>query len=129
MGDSTFYVTTPIYYVNDKPHIGHAYTTILADVIAQYNRMLKKDTFFLTGTDEHGQKVDEAARALDRKPLEHCNITVTRFLELWEKLQITNDGFIKEAMKDGIVCRAKDSLQKRIFWTETVLNVTGKLKR
>ena len=59
--DNKFYVTTPIYYVNDKPHIGHAYTTVLADVLARYNRALGKDTFFLTGTDEHGQKVQNAA--------------------------------------------------------------------
>jgi len=95
MNDSAFYVTTPIYYVNDKPHIGHAYTTILADVIAQYSRMLNRKTFFLTGTDEHGQKVEEAARALDREPLEHCDITVERFLELWKKLEITNNYFIR----------------------------------
>ena len=57
-----FYITTPIYYVNDEPHIGHAYTTILADVIARSQRMQGKDVFFLTGTDEHGQKVEEAAK-------------------------------------------------------------------
>ena len=56
-----FYITTPIYYVNDKPHIGHAYTTILADVISRYKRKLGEETFFLTGLDEHGQKVQEAA--------------------------------------------------------------------
>ena len=55
------YITTPLYYVNDKPHIGHAYTTILADVLARYNQLMGKDVFFLTGTDEHGQKVQEAA--------------------------------------------------------------------
>ena len=61
MNTDNFYVTTPIYYVNDKPHIGHAYTTILADVLARYYRSLNVDTFFLTGTDEHGQKVEKAA--------------------------------------------------------------------
>ena len=59
---SKFYVTTPIYYVNDVPHIGHAYTTLLADVLARYHRLLGDETFFLTGTDEHGQKVQEAAQ-------------------------------------------------------------------
>lgn len=102
MSDSTFYVTTPIYYVNDKPHIGHAYTTILADVLSQYNRILKRDTFFLTGTDEHGQKVEEAARSQGREPLEHCDITVKRFLELWEELEITNDYFIRTTDSDHI---------------------------
>ena len=56
-----FYITTPLYYVNDEPHIGHAYTTILADVISRFNRSIGKEVFFLTGTDEHGQKVQEAA--------------------------------------------------------------------
>ena len=58
-----FYVTTPIYYVNDKPHIGHAYTTIAADVLARYYRSLGRHAFFMTGVDEHGQKVEKAARA------------------------------------------------------------------
>ena len=58
MGKDTFYITTPIYYVNDKPHIGHAYTTILADVLARFHRLLGDPTFFMTGTDEHGQKVE-----------------------------------------------------------------------
>ena len=58
-----FYVTTPIYYVNDEPHLGHAYTTVLADVLARYARLMGRETFFLTGTDEHGQKVETAARA------------------------------------------------------------------
>jgi len=58
---SKFYLTTPLYYVNDKPHIGHAYTTILADVIARYHRTMGDEVYFLTGTDEHGQKVQEAA--------------------------------------------------------------------
>ena len=57
----TFYITTPLYYVNDEPHIGHAYTTILADVISRFNKNMGKDVFFLTGTDEHGQKVQEAS--------------------------------------------------------------------
>jgi methionyl-tRNA synthetase len=61
-----FYITTPIYYVNDKPHIGHAYTTILADVLSRYQRSLGQDTFFLTGTDEHGQKVENAAVILEK---------------------------------------------------------------
>ena len=63
-----FYITTPIYYVNDKPHIGHAYTTILADVLARFHRDSGYDTFFLTGLDEHGQKVQEAAEQKDIDP-------------------------------------------------------------
>ncbi len=95
MGQDTFYVTTPIYYVNDKPHIGHAYTTILADVLSRYHRLLGDPTFFLTGTDEHGQKVQKAAVANKMTPQEQCDTTVTRFQELWKKLEITHDDFIR----------------------------------
>lgn len=95
MGTDTFYVTTPIYYVNDKPHIGHAYTTILGDVLARYHRLLATPTFFLTGTDEHGQKVDKAAKAKGISPQEQCDTTVVRFQELWEELDITHDDFIR----------------------------------
>ncbi len=90
-----FYVTTPIYYVNDKPHIGHAYTTILADVLARYHRLLGEPTHFLTGTDEHGQKVQQAAQAHGITPQEQCDQTVVRFQELWTKLDITHDDFIR----------------------------------
>jgi methionyl-tRNA synthetase len=90
-----FYVTTPIYYVNDKPHIGHAYTTILADVLARYHRLLDMPTHFLTGTDEHGQKVQEAAVKNGITPQEQCDQTVVRFQELWQKLEITHDDFIR----------------------------------
>ena len=90
-----FYITTPIYYVNDKPHIGHAYTTILADVLSRYQRSLGFDTFFLTGTDEHGQKVEKAAQKRNVSPLDHCDETVVRFQELWKRLGITNDFFIR----------------------------------
>ncbi len=90
-----FYITTPIYYVNDQPHIGHAYTTILADVLARYHRMMGVPVFFLTGTDEHGQKVKRAAEKAGRTPKEHADATVVRFQDLWKKLQITNDDFIR----------------------------------
>lgn len=90
-----FYVTTPIYYVNDKPHIGHAYTTVLADVLARYHRLMGVPTFFLTGTDEHGQKVQKAAEAAGVSPQQHADNTVVRFKELWKKLGITNDDFIR----------------------------------
>ena len=93
--NNTFYISTPIYYVNDKPHIGHAYTTILADVIARFYRQLNYDTFFLTGLDEHGQKVQEAASNRKVEPQDHCNEMAPRFIELWEKLHISNDDFIR----------------------------------
>ena len=91
----TFYLTTPIYYVNDKPHIGHAYTTILADVITRFHRDYKEDVLFLTGLDEHGQKVQEAADKLGVEPKLHCDQMAPRFLELWEKLNIKYDDFIR----------------------------------
>ena len=95
MSNSTFYVTTPIYYVNDKPHIGHAHTTVLADVLARYHRAAGDDVWFLTGTDEHGQKVQKAAEKNGMTPIEQCNSTVVRFQELWKLLGITNDDFIR----------------------------------
>ncbi len=95
MQNKKFYVTTPIYYVNDRPHIGHAYTTVLADVLARYHRLLNVPTFFLTGTDEHGQKVQQAAEKGGVTPQQHADTTVVRFQELWKKLEITNDDFIR----------------------------------
>lgn len=92
---SSFYLTTPIYYVNDKPHIGHAYTTILGDVITGYHRGMGEDVWFLTGTDEHGQKVQKAAAEHNMTPMEQCDSTVVRFQELWKKLGIRNDDFIR----------------------------------
>ena len=92
---SRFYITTPLYYVNDKPHIGHAYTTILADVLARYHRIMGDDVHFLTGTDEHGQKVQEAAASRNVDPKNHVDEFVLRFQELWEKLHIDYDDFIR----------------------------------
>ena len=91
----TFYLTTPIYYVNDKPHIGHAYTTILADVLARYHRNAGRETFFLTGLDEHGQKVQQAAADRGIEPQQHCDEMAPRFIDLWEKLHISYDDFIR----------------------------------
>ncbi len=95
MEQKKFYVTTPIYYVNDVPHIGHAYTTIAADILARYNRLNGKNVFFLTGTDEHGQKVAKASQEKGRTPKEHADIMVENFKTLWEKLNISNDAFIR----------------------------------
>ncbi len=95
MNTEKYYVTTPIYYVNDKPHIGHSYTTILADVLANFHRLLGTPTFFLTGTDEHGQKVQQAADKNGMTPQEQCDQTVVRFQELWKRLGIKNDDFIR----------------------------------
>lgn len=91
----TFYVTTPIYYVNDVPHIGHAYTTIAADVLARYKRMSGQKVFFLTGTDEHGLKVEKAAQETGETPIALADRVVRRFQMLWQKLNISNDDFIR----------------------------------
>ena len=95
MSQNKFYITTPIYYVNDVPHIGHAYTTIAADVVARYKRLDGKEVFFLTGTDEHGQKVQQAADQLEVSPQEHVDKLHQRFKELWERFNITNTAFIR----------------------------------
>lgn len=96
MGEAKkFYVTTPIYYVNDVPHIGHAYTTIAADCMARYKRLKGYRVFFLTGTDEHGQKVEKAAKDAGKTPIEFADSVVVRFREIWEKLDISNDDFIR----------------------------------
>ncbi len=97
-----FYITTPIYYVNDEPHIGHAYTTILADVFSRYHRLFGDDVFFSTGTDEHGLKVQEAAKKRGMHPKEHCDEVVVRFLELWKKLKISYTRFIRTTEKRHI---------------------------
>ena len=94
-----FYITTPIYYVNDKPHIGHAYTTILADVISRHFRDMGRDVFFLTGLDEHGQKVQQAAENKGVTPIEHCNEMAPRFMSLWSKLHIQYTDFIRTTEK------------------------------
>ncbi len=91
----TFYITTPIYYVNDVPHIGHAYTTIIADAAARFKKMMGHDVFFLTGTDEHGQKIEKAAAARDIQPIELADQMVSRFKDLWEALGIEYDAFIR----------------------------------
>ena len=88
--NKSFYITTPIYYVNDIPHIGHAYTTILADVLSRYQKQLGHDSFFLTGLDEHGQKVQDAAIKRGIDPIDHCDKMSKRFTSLWEKLHISN---------------------------------------
>ena len=90
-----FYITTPIYYVNDVPHIGHAYTTIAADTLARYHRLLGDPVFFLTGTDEHGQKVEKAAQERGKTPKAHADLLSENFKRLWKKLEISNDAFIR----------------------------------
>ena len=90
-----FYVTTPIYYVNDVPHIGHAYATVIADALARWHRLAGDDVFFLTGTDEHGDKIARAAEANGASPQEWVDRTSQRFVEAWALLNISNDDFIR----------------------------------
>lgn len=93
-GDS-FYLTTPIYYVNSVPHLGTAYTTIAADTLARYRRLLGDDVHFLTGLDEHGQKVEQAAVEHGMTPVEWTDSMAAKFVDTWERLHITNDDFIR----------------------------------
>jgi methionyl-tRNA synthetase len=90
-----FYITTPIYYVNARPHIGHAYTTIACDTIARRQRLLGADTFFLTGTDEHGQKIERAAQAAGKTPQQYADEISAEFRNLWKRMGISNDDFIR----------------------------------
>ena len=90
-----FYITTPIYYVNARPHIGHAYTTIACDTIARRQRLLGFDTYFLTGTDEHGQKIERAAQAAGKTPQQLTDEVSTEFRALWDRMGLTYDDFIR----------------------------------
>jgi methionyl-tRNA synthetase len=90
-----FYITTPIYYVNARPHIGHAYTTITCDTIARRQRLLGAETFFLTGTDEHGQKIERAAQAAGKTPQQYADEISAEFRRLWKRMGISNDDFIR----------------------------------
>jgi len=90
-----FYITTPIYYVNDKPHIGHTCTTLAADILARYHKLKGEEVFFLTGTDEHGAKVAEAAAAEGISPKEFCDKVSQTFSQIWPKLDIQYDFFIR----------------------------------
>lgn len=106
-----FFIATPIYYVNAKPHLGHAYTTVVADALARYHKLLGEDTLFLTGTDEHGDKIVQAAEKEGKKPQEFVDEISGRFQALWPQLDIANDRFVRttdEAHKRAV----QDFLQK-----------------
>ncbi len=89
------YITTPIYYVNDVAHIGHAYTTVIADMLARYSRLVGRNTFFLTGTDEHGQKIEQSAKQRGRAPQEYADEISATFKNLWDDFEISYDKFIR----------------------------------
>jgi methionyl-tRNA synthetase len=94
-----YYITTPIYYANAAPHIGHAYTTVAADVLARFKRGRGAPTFLLTGTDEHGQKIEEAAKAAGKHAIDFCDMTSAKFRDLFKHLDVTNDDFIRTTEK------------------------------
>ena len=108
----TFFVTTPIYYVNDVPHIGHAYTTVAGDVLTRWHRQKGEEVFFLTGTDEHGEKILTAAQAHDRSPQEWTDhMVTTAWKPVWQALDIANDDFIRTT-------EARHEERVADFWTE-----------
>ena len=92
---NAFYITTPIYYVNDKPHIGHAYTTIACDIIARYNKLIGNEVYFLTGTDEHGVKIHEAAQKEGLSSQEFTDKISLEFKKAWQNLDISYNSFIR----------------------------------
>ncbi len=140
LSKKTFYITTPIYYVNDVPHIGHAYTTIAADVLARYKRLSGYDVLFSTGTDEHGQKIVRSAEKANLTPQELADQVVIKFKDLWPLLNIRYDDFIRttEVRHIGVVKGLLNKLYEKgdiykgeyegwycvpceTFWTETQL--------
>ncbi|MBE2984720.1 methionine--tRNA ligase [Campylobacter sp. RM13119] len=108
------YITTPIYYVNDVPHIGHAYTTIIADTLARFRRLQGYDTFFMTGTDEHGQKIEQAALVRNKTPQEYADEISGKFRSLWDEFEISYDHFIRTTDADHklTVQNAFEKMQK-----------------
>lgn len=108
---TSFYVTTPIYYVNGRPHIGHAYTTVVADVLARWNRTAGREVFFLTGTDEHGQKVLQAALARGKTPQAHCDELVEEWKAMMARLGVSHDRFLRTTDADHV-----DVVQRTLVW-------------
>ena len=109
----TFYITTPIYYPSDKLHIGHAYCTVAADTMARYKRMQGYDVMFLTGTDEHGQKIEDKAKAKGVTPKQYVDDIVDGILKLWKLLNISNDKFIRTT--DGYHEEAVKKIFKQLY--------------
>ncbi len=137
---SKFYITTPIYYANDKLHLGHANSNVIADVLARWHRLIGDDVFFVTGSDEHGEKIEKAALAAGMQNIDFVNYEVRKFKELWQRLNISNDRFIRttentheEAVKAFVellnknqdIYRSKYSgwycVHEETFWTELEL--------
>jgi len=111
--EKNYYITTPIYYVNDKPHIGHAYTSIACDVLARFKRLEGYNVKFLTGTDEHGQKVEKAAISQNRTPIEFADEISENFKSLTDLLNLSNDDFIRTTEKRHKV--ASENIWKKLI--------------
>ena len=109
----TFYITTPIYYPSDKLHIGHSYTTVAADAIARYKRMTGYDVYFLTGSDEHGQKIERKAKAKGITPKQYVDEIVASFKDLWKLMCISNDGFVRTT--DDYHVKAVQKIFRRLY--------------
>src|SRR5882672_11105089 len=110
-----FYITTPIYYPNAEPHLGHVYTTLCADTVARYHRLAGDDTFFLTGTDEHGIKMVKTAAEKGIEPRQLADINVKIFEDLWKELHITHDDFIRttsDRHKQGVQAIVQQMVDK-----------------
>jgi len=117
-----FYVTTPIYYVNDKPHIGHTYTTVLADVLARHHRMMGEDVYFLTGTDEHGQKIEKTAATRGITPQQLVDEVAPNFENLWKQMGLTVDYFVRTTHakhKATVQARFRELLAKGDIYKDT----------
>jgi methionyl-tRNA synthetase len=118
-----FYITAPIYYVNAKPHIGHTYTTVAADILARYHRMIGDNTFFATGTDEHGQKIWEASQKEGKDVQAYVDHFATNYKALKQTLNLSNDSFIrttdehhiKAAQEMWRLCDAKGDIYKKKY--------------
>lgn len=112
-----FYITTPIYYVNDKPHIGHAYTSVAADILVRWHRLQGEEVFFLTGTDEHGAKVAQAAEKAGQSPKDFCDNRARDFQDAWKLFNIKYDKFIRttDAAHEAAIARALQRMYERDF--------------
>ncbi len=117
------YLTTPIYYASGEPHIGHAYTTILADILARFARQDGAEVLFLTGTDEHGPKIEAEAKQRGMTPLELCDAMAASFQAAWERLEISHDRFIRttEAEHKAVV----SSFLTRLYSRRALLDGEG----
>ena len=107
------FITTPIYYVNDVPHIGHAYTTVNADALARWHRLVGDDVYFLTGSDEHGQKIERKAKAKGITPKQYVDEIVASFKDLWKLMCISNDGFVRTT--DDYHVKAVQKIFRRLY--------------